>query len=67
MGSDALAQSHNVWRPKYLAIAVGAVMVLFIIFHWANVAYIKYGPRKLGQYTHCAVRCSRYVEITPFF
>ncbi|QQK44079.1 FAD-binding 8 [Penicillium digitatum] len=40
-----LRLSHNVWSNKYFAIAIGAIMVLFAIYHWLGVIHFHYGRR----------------------
>ncbi|KAJ5705861.1 hypothetical protein N7536_001550 [Penicillium majusculum] len=42
----ALRLSNNVWSDKYLAISIGAIMVLFAIYHWSSVIHFHYGRRK---------------------
>jgi len=39
MDSNTIRQAKNVWRMKYFAIAIGAMMCLFIPFHWSGKAY----------------------------
>ncbi|KAJ5924415.1 hypothetical protein N7466_008602 [Penicillium verhagenii] len=50
---DASVQTNNVWTDKYFAIAMGAIIVLFSLFHWGSLAFSRYGPqvpgKKLGQ------------------
>ncbi|KGO45244.1 FAD-binding 8 [Penicillium expansum] len=41
----ALRLSNNVWANKYFAIATGAIMVLFVIYHWSSVIHFHYGRR----------------------
>ncbi|KAJ5770256.1 uncharacterized protein N7511_002307 [Penicillium nucicola] len=43
--AKALRLSHNIWSNKYFAIAIGAIMALFVVFHWSMVIYFHYGPR----------------------
>ncbi|KGO74387.1 FAD-binding 8 [Penicillium italicum] len=42
----ALRLHRNVWTDKYFAISIGAIMVLFAVYHWSSVIYFHYGPRK---------------------
>ncbi|KAJ5250642.1 hypothetical protein N7489_001052 [Penicillium chrysogenum] len=42
----ALRLSNNKWSVKYFAIAIGAIMVLFAIYHWSSVVHFRYGRRK---------------------
>jgi hypothetical protein len=44
--AKALRQSNNEWTNKYFAIAMGAIMVLFTIHHWAEVMEIRISPRQ---------------------
>ncbi|KAJ5776867.1 hypothetical protein N7520_000113 [Penicillium odoratum] len=44
--SKALRLSNNVWSNKYFAIAIGAIMFLFAVYHWASVIHFKYGSSK---------------------
>ncbi|XHG04317.1 hypothetical protein AWENTII_007593 [Aspergillus wentii] len=37
----ALRLANNVWSDKYFAIAIGAMMVLAIVCHWATVFYFR--------------------------
>lgn len=46
MSSKEVRLTANVWVNKYFAISVGAIMVLLVAYHWGNVAYLRYGPRK---------------------
>jgi hypothetical protein len=46
MNLKTVRLANNVWSNKYFAIAIGAIMVLFIISHWYNLVYLKYSPRK---------------------
>ena len=65
MGSKAeknARQSHNVWTNKYLAIALGAIMVLFIVHHWLGFLYFKYGSKKPGRVTGKFVQLHRCVH-----
>ncbi|KAJ5177779.1 FAD-binding 8 [Penicillium coprophilum] len=41
-----LRLSKNEWSNKYFAIAIGAIMVLFAVYHWANVIHFYYGRRR---------------------
>ncbi|KAH8700219.1 ferric reductase NAD binding domain-containing protein [Talaromyces proteolyticus] len=61
MSSKQLRQSQNAWSNKYFAIAVGAIMVIFIIVHWVNVVCIKLGPRKPGRVRRLLFRLPRTV------
>ena len=38
----ALRLSNNVWSNKYFAISMGAIMVLFAIYHWSSVIHFHY-------------------------
>lgn len=56
----ALRLSNNVWSNKYFAISMGAIMVLFAIYHWSSVIHFHYGRRKNHptltrklRYVHC--------------
>lgn len=56
----ALRLSNNVWANKYFAIATGAIMVLFVIYHWSSVIHFHYGRRnshptltRKYRYVHC--------------
>ncbi|OQE32450.1 hypothetical protein PENFLA_c001G02010 [Penicillium flavigenum] len=42
----ALRLSNNKWSVKYFAISIGAIMVLFAIYHWSSVVHFHYGRRK---------------------
>jgi hypothetical protein len=42
----ALRLSRNEWSTKYFAIAIGAIMTLFAIWHWSSVIYFHYGPKR---------------------
>ncbi|KXG47340.1 FAD-binding 8 [Penicillium griseofulvum] len=41
-----LRLSKNVWSIKYYAIAIGAIMVLFAVYHWSSVIHFHYGRRR---------------------
>lgn len=66
MESTAVRQSNNVWSIKYFAIALGAMMVIFIVHHWLGVLYFKYGSRKPGQLTGAFVHWHRCVHTILF-
>ncbi|CAG8179504.1 unnamed protein product [Penicillium nalgiovense] len=42
----ALRLSNNKWSVKYFAIAIGAIMVLFAVYHWSSVIHFHYGRGK---------------------
>ncbi|OQE83086.1 hypothetical protein PENNAL_c0034G00560 [Penicillium nalgiovense] len=42
----ALRLSNNKWSVKYFAIAIGAIMVLFAVYHWSSVIQFHYGRGK---------------------
>lgn len=42
----ALRQKNNEWSNKYFAIAIGAMTVIAILYHWINVIYFHYGRGK---------------------
>lgn len=50
--AKALRQSNNEWSNKYFAIAMGGIMVLFAIHHWAEVMEIRIFPRQKSPLTH---------------
>jgi hypothetical protein len=62
MNSKTLRQANNVWTNKHFAIAIGAIMVLFIVSHWCDVVYLRYGPRKSIPFLRRLIRYCRYVE-----
>ncbi|KAE8418261.1 hypothetical protein BDV36DRAFT_295295 [Aspergillus pseudocaelatus] len=62
MESKAVRQSNNVWTNKYFAIALGAMMVLFIVHHWLGILYFKYSSRKPGPLTDTFVHWHRCVR-----
>ncbi|KAJ5093121.1 hypothetical protein N7456_008982, partial [Penicillium angulare] len=37
-------RSENVWAAKYFAIAIGSMMILFIMAHWIRLAFQRHGP-----------------------
>ncbi|OQE45103.1 hypothetical protein PENCOP_c002G03822 [Penicillium coprophilum] len=41
-----LRLSQNEWSNKYFAIAIGVIMVLFAVYHWASVIHFYYGRRR---------------------
>ncbi|KAJ6013726.1 hypothetical protein N7540_008317 [Penicillium herquei] len=43
--AKALRQHNNEWSNKYFAIAIGAIMVLFAVYHWASVLHTKSGSK----------------------
>lgn len=56
----ALRLSNNKWSVKYFAIAIGAIMVLFAVYHWSSVIQFHYGRGKSYptltrkyRYVHC--------------
>ncbi|KAJ5887577.1 hypothetical protein N7495_007618 [Penicillium taxi] len=59
MTSKVVNHHHNVLSSKYYAIAIGAIMVIFIACHWMRKAYITYGPRKSRPSVQILVRYSR--------
>jgi hypothetical protein len=61
--AKALRLSHNEWSNKYFAIAIGAIMVLFAVFHWSSVIYFRYGPKKRHP---TLTRKYRYVNSKQF-
>ncbi|QKX56546.1 uncharacterized protein TRUGW13939_03651 [Talaromyces rugulosus] len=62
MSAKELRQSHNVWSVKYFAIAIGAIMVIFIISHWANIAYSRYARQRPKRSTLALTRNLRKVQ-----
>ncbi|KAE8369150.1 ferric reductase like transmembrane component-domain-containing protein [Aspergillus caelatus] len=62
MESKAVRQSNNVWTNKYFSIALGAMMVLFIVHHWLGILYFKYSSRKPGPLTDTFVHWHRCVR-----
>ncbi|KAJ5952097.1 FAD-binding 8 [Penicillium vulpinum] len=44
--SRALRLSNNEWTDKCFAISMGAIMVLFAVYHWSSVIHFYYGRRK---------------------
>ncbi|CAI7584936.1 unnamed protein product [Penicillium glandicola] len=44
--AKALRLSNNEWSNKYFAISIGAIMVMFTIYHWSSVIHFYYGRRK---------------------
>ncbi|KAB8209718.1 ferric reductase like transmembrane component-domain-containing protein [Aspergillus parasiticus] len=62
MESKAVRQSNNVWSNKYFAIALGAMMILFIVHHWLGVLYFKYGSRKPGPLAATFVHWHRSIR-----
>jgi hypothetical protein len=65
--AKVLRLSHNEWSNKYFAIAIGAIMILFAVFHWSSVLYFHYGPKKRHpaltrkyRYVHSKQRPVRY-------
>lgn len=62
MSAKEVRQSHNVWADKYFAIAIGAIMVVFIVSHWVNIAYKRYSRQKPGRFTPALSRNLRYDE-----
>ncbi|KAL4780301.1 ferric reductase like transmembrane component-domain-containing protein [Aspergillus varians] len=64
MVSKAVRHSNNVWSSKYFAVAIGAMMVLFIVHHWLGALYFKYGSRKPGGLTRAFVQWHRSARKT---
>ncbi|KAJ5178778.1 hypothetical protein N7492_001988 [Penicillium capsulatum] len=59
MSSKILRQAHNVWSIKYFAIAVGAMMACFIMYHWLWWCYLRYGTRNQSPSVQWILRFHR--------
>lgn len=59
--SKAARLAHNVWVSKHFAIAMGAIMVIFIVCHWIHVAWFKYGRGSSALSITAPIRYLRYV------
>lgn len=54
-----LRQKNNEWSNKYFAIAIGAMMVIGIAYHWINVLYFQKGREKNNPFISKVVTCQR--------
>ena len=59
MTSPVLRQKHNVWNIKYFAIAIGSMMVLFIIHHWLHEIFSRFSQKNPSQKTKGILRVHR--------
>lgn len=60
MVSKTVRLANNAWSVNYFAIALGAIMVLFTLYHWANLAYLKFGPKPRNSFMEKLIRMRRY-------
>lgn len=56
-------QVLNVRTAKYFAVAIAALMGLFIVYHWARFFFHRYGPKEKGGFTRSVVGWQRL--LTP--
>jgi hypothetical protein len=40
--------ARDIWATKHYAIAMGGIIGCFVVCHWLNITYFKYGQRKSG-------------------
>lgn len=60
MVSKTVRLANNAWSVKYFAIALGLIMVLFTLYHWANLSYLKFGPKTRNSVMEKLIRTRRY-------
>ncbi|KAJ6116005.1 hypothetical protein N7523_006422 [Penicillium sp. IBT 18751x] len=59
MSSSTLRQHNNVWSINYFAIAIGSIVVLFILCHWCEIAYFRFGSRKSTPFVRHFLKLKR--------
>lgn len=66
--AKALRQSNNEWSNKYFAIAMGAIMILFVINHWVGVMEARIFPSQQNPMIHKIryIKISSQLEISAY-